>query len=113
MTYGELVTIVGGTNVLDITVKDINENLINPDTLTVTFRAQGQPAVVFVWTNPPGSDPENVIVNVTTGSFTADYKFPNSGNWTYQVSAQPLSGLDTTATSWIVEGEILVSASAV
>lgn len=114
MTYGIPTPIVGAALRFTATITDVDGNPVNPDTVALTFRNQGQTAIgPFTWVNPPGSDPDDVVVNVTTGSFYADYVLPNSGVWTYQWNCQPDSGSDTTATSVIVEGEILISQSGV
>jgi hypothetical protein len=114
MSWGEITVIVGAGTQLDIAVNDVSGSPVNPDTLAVTFRCQGQPAVgPFTWTNPPGIDPSATITNTGVGTFTADWTPTSAGSWTYSVSAQPLSGLDISGTSWIKEGEILVSRSGV
>lgn len=112
--YGELTPIVGSALRFTATITDVTGAPVNPDNLRITFRAQGQSAVgPFTYTFPDG-DPESVVIYTgTVGSFYADYTLPNSGNWTYQWWAFPSSGLDTTATSAIVEGEILISQSGV
>ena len=114
-TYGELAPIVGAALRFTASVTDVTGAPVNPDTLSLTFRAQGQSAIgPFTWTNPPGSDASgNVIYSGTVGSFYCDYTLPNAGNWTYSWNAEPSSGVDTTATSVITEGEILVSQSGV
>lgn len=113
MTYGELTPIVGAVLRFTASITDISGNPVDPDTVKLTFRNQGQASISYTWVNPPGADPDLVIINSGTGEFYADYALPNSGNWTYQWDAQPLSGTDVTATSAIIEGEILVSASGV
>ena len=112
--YGEPTPIVGAAIGFLASVTDVNGDPVNPDTLSITFRAQGQVALgPFTFIEPSG-DPEGVVLYTgTEGSFRADYVLPNSGNWTYQWNAQPSSGFDLTATSAIVEGEILVSRSGV
>lgn len=113
--HGEITPIVGAALRFTATITDVTGAPVNPDTVSLTFRAQGQTAIgPFTWTNPPMSDPSSVVIYTgTVGSFYADYTLPNSGVWTYQWNAEPSSGLDTTATSCIVEGEILVSQSSV
>lgn len=111
--YGEPTPIVGAATGFLASVTDVNGDAVNPDTLSVTFRAQGQPAVgPFTFTEPSG-DPDGVVLYVDTGSFRADYLLPNAGLWTYQWNAQPSSGLDITATSAITEGDVLLSQSGV
>ena len=110
--YGEHTPIVGSVLRFNASIYDIANALVNPDTVTLTFRCQGQPAISFEWINPTG-DVTGTIVNSSTGVFYADYQLPNSGSWTYQWNCVPSSGTDTTATSCIIEGEILISASGV
>ena len=112
-TYGDITPIVGAALRFSATITSIAGTPVNPDSLILTFRAQGQPAIAYQWLNPPGSDVTGTIINTATGSFYADVTLPNAATWTFQWNAQPLSGSDTTATSVIIESEILISASGV
>lgn len=89
---------------------------VNPDVVTFSYQVQGSAAVTFTWTNgqvPP--DPTNTIVNTSTGNFQADIQTLGlAGTWTWQWSGQPgVSGLDTTKTSIIDDGEVIVSPKAI
>ena len=110
--YGDLTPIVGSSLRWLATVEDVNGNPVNPDNLSIAFRAQGQSLIgPFTYTFPSG-DPQSIVVYTgTIGSFYVDYTLPNAANWTYQWHAFPSSGIDTTATDAIAEGEILISAS--
>jgi hypothetical protein len=110
-SYGELTPLLGGALRFTANIVDVNGDPVNPDTVAIGWRCQGQPVIgPFTWTNPPGSDPSNnVVYSGTVGSFYCDYTLPNAGVWTYQWDCQPSSGADTTATSAIIEGEITVS----
>ena len=82
---------------------------VDPDTVTFSYQVQGQTAVSFTWTNPTG-DPSLTIVHLGTGDFKADIQtLGHPGTWTWQWSGQPSSGMDTTKTSVIDEGELVVS----
>jgi len=112
--YGTPSPIVGAAVRCIALVTDVDGDPVNPDTLSITFRAQGQTALgPFTYTFPGGDPSSTVTYTGTAGSFFADYTLPNSGVWTYQWHAYPSSGLDTTATDAIVEGEIVVSNSGV
>jgi len=114
MSYGEITPIVGSALRFAALVKDVNSNPVNPDNLRITFRCQGQTAIgPFTYTFPSGDPSNNVVYTGTVGSFYCDYVLPNAANWTYQWFAFPSSGLDTTATEWKVEGEVLISPSGV
>jgi hypothetical protein len=81
----------------------------NPDTVKFSYEVQGQTSVVYTWTNPTG-DPSGTIVNTGTGLFQADINtlgYP--GTWTWLWDGQPLSGVDTTKTSALDTGEVVVS----
>lgn len=87
--------------------------VVNPDTVVFSYEVQGRAPVSFTWTNPTG-DPTNTIVNVSTGNFQADIQTLGlAGTWTWQWSGQPSSGLDTTKTSIIDDGEVIVSPKAI
>ena len=83
---------------------------VDPDTVKFTYQVQGQPEISFTWTNPTG-DPSATIVNLGTGNFKADIQTLGfAGTWTWQWSGQPgTSGIDTSKTSVIDEGELIVS----
>lgn len=113
-SYGEITPIVGSALRFSATITDVNGDPVNPDNVSITFRAQGQTAIgPFTYTFPSGDPSTNVVYTGTTGSFYCDYTLPNAGVWTIQWAAFPSSGLDTTATSAIIEGEQLVSQSGV
>lgn len=87
---------------------------VNPDVVTFSYEVQGITTVTYTWTNPTG-DPSGTIVKTGTGLFQADIQtlgYP--GTWTWQWSGQPgSSGLDTTKTSVIDDGELIVSPKAI
>jgi hypothetical protein len=113
-TYGEITPIVGAALRFTASITDVSGNPVNPDNVSITFRAQGQtPIGPFTYTFPGGDPSSNVVYTSTVGSFYCDYTLPNAAVWTIQWNAFPSSGLDTTATSVIVELEQLVSQSGV
>ena len=87
---------------------------VNPDVVTFSYEVQGKAPVSFTWTNPTG-DPTSTIVNTAVGTFQADIQTLGlAGTWTWQWSGQPgISGLDTTKTSIIDDGEVVVSPKAI
>ena len=113
-SYGEITPILGAALRFSANIVDVSGDPVNPDTVSISFRCQGQPVLgPFTYTFPSGDPSSTVVYTGTVGSFYADYVLPNSGVWSVSWAAQPSSGLDTTATSAIVEGEVTVSQSAV
>ena len=108
-------TIVEGSVVRFYTAKvftALSGIAVSPDTVTFSYQVQGRTTVTFTWTNPTG-DPSGTIVNLGTGNFQADIQTLGlPGTWTWQWSGQPSSGLDTTKTSVIDVGELIVSPKA-
>lgn len=112
--YGNITPIVGSTSRLLANVVDVTGAPVNPDTLSITLRCQGQAVVgPYTYTFPSGDPSNNVVYTGTEGSFYCDFLWPSAGVWSFEWSAQPSSGLDTTATSAITDGEQLVSVSSV
>jgi hypothetical protein len=113
-SYGEITPIVGAVLRFAASVTSISGTPVNPDTFAISFRCQGQPVIgPFTYTFPSGDPSYEVVYTGTVGSFYCDYALPNAGVWAVSWNAQPSSGLDTTATSVIVEDEVTLSASAV
>jgi len=92
----------------------ISGTIVNPDVVKFAYEVQGQAPVEFTWTRPTG-DPTGTIINTSTGYFQADIQTAgNAGTWTWQWSGQPNnSGLDTTNTSVVTEGTVIVSVASV
>ena len=109
-------TIVEGSVVRFYTAKvftALSGVAVNPDTVTFSYKVQGQTAVTHTWTNPTG-DPSLVLVNIGTGNFQADIQTLGlPGTWEWEWSGQPSSGLDTTKTSIVDVGELIVSPKAI
>jgi len=87
----------------------INGTVVTPDMVTLQISVQGQTPLTYTWTNPTG-DPTNTIVKTGTGTFYANISTTGlAGVWNVIWSGQPSSGLDTTHTSAVWQGEITVS----
>ena len=99
---------------IQLTTKDypftsLGGTAVNPDTVTLQVSVSGQTPVSYTWTNPTG-DPTGTIVHDGTGIFHANLPTANlAGVWNVIWSGQPSSGMDTTATSAVWQGEITVS----
>lgn len=93
---------------------DIAGVAVTPDVVYLKYQVQGQTEVTYTWTNgntPP--DPTYTIVNDGTGNFYADIDTTSyPGTWTWGWSCEPgVSGLDTTKTQVVWQGEVLISPS--
>jgi len=93
----------------DYPFTSIAGSVVTPDVVTLQVSVQGQTPQTYTWTNPTG-DPTNTIVKTGTGVFYADLATTGlAGVWNVIWSGQPSSGLDTTHTSAVWQGEITVS----
>ena len=92
----------------------ISGTIVDPDVVTFAYSAQGQTTVTYTYTagqTPP--DPTLTIVKTATGTYQADISTTAlPGTWAYKWEGQPgVSGLDTTKTSAIFNGEVTISPS--
>lgn len=92
----------------------ITGTIVDPDVVTFAYSVQGQTTVTYTYTNgntPP--DPSLTIVKTAVGTYQADISTTAlPGTWAYKWEGQPgVSGLDTTKTSAIFNGEVTVSPS--
>ena len=92
----------------------ISGTVVDPDVVTFAYSVEGMTAQTFTYTNgnvPP--DPTLTIVRTAAGTYQADistYGLP--GNWAYKWQGEPgPSGLDTTKTAVVWNGEVTVSPS--
>jgi hypothetical protein len=93
----------------DFPFTSISGTVVNPDVVTLQVSVQGQAGATYTWTNPTG-DPSSTIVHDGTGIFHADLStVARAGVWSVIWSGQPSSGLDSTKTSAVWQGEITVS----
>lgn len=110
-------TIISGTTVRFYTstpFTSIGGTVVDPDVVTFAYAVQGQTTNTFTYTNgatPP--DPTLTIVKTGVGAYQADIVTTSlAGVWAYKWEGQPgVSGLDTTKTSAIFNGEVTVSPS--
>lgn len=99
---------------LQLTTKDypftsISGTIVDPDVVTLQVSVSGQTPQTYTWTNGSG-DPTSTIVHVSTGVFYANLSTTGlAGVWNVIWSGQPSSGMDTTKTSAVWQGEITVS----
>ena len=93
----------------DYPFTSISGTVVNPDVVTLQVSVQGQTPQTYTWTNPTG-DPTGTIINTSTGTFHADLSTGGlAGVWNIIWSGQPSSGMDTTKTSAVWQGEVTVS----
>ncbi len=88
--------------------------IVDPDVVTFAYANQGQTTVTYTYTagaTPP--DPSYMIVKTAVGTYQADISTTGSpGTWAYKWEGQPgVSGLDTTKTSAIFNGQVTISPS--
>jgi len=96
-------------NTQDYPFTSISGTVVNPDVVTLQVSVQGQTPQTYTWTNPTG-DPTGTIINTSTGTFHADLSTGGlAGVWNIIWSGQPSSGMDTTKTSAVWQGEVTVS----
>lgn len=92
----------------------ISGAIVDPDIVTFAWAIQGQTTVTYTYTNgnsPP--DPLYKIVRDGPGLYHVDIPTAGyAGTMTWQWSGQPSSGLDTTATSVVYDGETVISPAA-
>jgi len=82
---------------------------VNPDVVTLSVSVSGQPPQTYTYTQGTG-DPTGTIVHDGTGIYHADLSTTGlAGVWNVIWSGQPSSGIDTTKTSAVWQGEITVS----
>lgn len=106
-TFFEGATIRATTS--DYPFTSISGTVVNPDIVTLQVSVQGQTSTTYTWTNGSG-DPSGTIINDATGKFHADLPTAGlAGVWSVIWSGQPSSGLDTTSTSAVWQGEVTVS----
>ena len=110
-------TIIDGTTVRFYTstpFTSISGTVVDPDVIVFAYAAQGQTTVTYTYTTGQITpDPTYTIVRDATGTYHADISTTAlTGTWAYKWSGQPgVSGLDTTKTSAIFNGEVTVSPS--
>jgi len=91
----------------------INGTVVNPDNVTFSFEIQGQTPVEYTWVNPTG-DVTGTIINTATGYFQCDISTDGlPGVWNWQWACFPSSGIDTTNTAVVTEGDVTVSPTSV
>jgi len=93
----------------DYPFTSIGGTVVTPDVVTLSIQIQGQTITTYTWTNPTG-DPTSTLVNTATGIFHADLQTAGlPGTWNYVWSGQPSSGMDSTKTSAVWQGVVVVS----
>ena len=89
----------------------IDGTIVDPDVVELEYSVQGETEVTFTYTRgntPP--DPTNTIVRDGVGIYHADIDTTDlPGTWSWGWSCRAGSGADTTQTTVVWEGEVVIS----